>query len=644
MKTIRPAALAPEIQVLFTEWAVPTTEYTSRLFTYANTMLQIPNDHRIGDMVVAFGLATREEVELHAKTKPGNMLVLEHLSERIENIRVNAQKLLAANDHLAYYDFVPAGSIHPALHENEPLRKFCIARNCLPLIGYPSNCLRVLFADYAALKEYRESPRLNRMTDPLGTLCASERLSLQIVYGIAERNQLLSRLYDNENEATHVVDQEDHVTIWSDSDAETDIERLLARILTEAITKKASNIKFTPLHNGTVELSYRRHGDLRPFKNIRPLSPEEANEMLRFLHIRTSARYTSSHKRVEGRLLEPADGNLVFRTGTSETFLRCGFIPAGNDSLALQRESVSIRLLDRSAVTICLRDLNLAPGVIREITIQLQQKHGLILVVGPTSSGKSTTVAGMVTAYREIYGNTRNLLSLEQPIERLLEGITQVQVSQNRFEAYMAAFLRHDPNFIWVGEIRDRPSASTCVRSSNTGQIVVSTLHSDDAPQAPNALLAYISNNLGSSADSVIVTPYDAINALSLIIAQRLVPELCPRCKIPFLEHEPNQANEQLDRYRHYCKRNDIAEQDVRQSFLRKPEGCAHCDHEGYVGERPINEILPITKQLRQKLTALVNAGQFDNELLAQARTYTLHDDAMRYVAAGVVSLADALI
>lgn len=641
MKTIRPAVLDEQIQALFTEWAVPTAEYTHRLFTYANTMLQIPNNHRIGDMVVAFGLATREAVEQHAKTKPGNVLMLEHLSERIENIRVNAQKLLAANDHLAYYDFLPAGSIHPNFSENEELRKFCTARNCLPLVGNPNHVLRVLFADYAALKEYRESARLTRMADPLGVLCEAQRL--RIIYGIAERNQLLSRLYDDENEATHVAEQEEQVTIWSDTEAENDTERLLARILTEAVGKKASNIKFTPLHNGTVQLSYRRHGDLRPFNNVRPLSPEEANEMLRFLHIRTAARYTSSHKRVEGRLLEPADGNLVFRTGGSETFLRCSFIPAGNDSLALQRESVSLRLLDRSAVTIRLQDLNLAPEVIKEITTQLQQKHGLILVVGPTSSGKSTTVAGMVTAYREIYGNTRNLLSLEQPIERLLEGITQVQVPQSRFEAYMAAFLRHDPNFIWVGEIRDRPSASTCVRSSNTGQIVVATLHSDDATLAPNALLAYISNDLGSSADSVIVTPYDAINALSLIIAQRLIPELCPRCRIPFL-NKSQQASEQLQRYKSYCTRNNVVEANIQQSYLRNLDGCPHCDHEGYVGELPINEILPITKQLRKELTALVNAGQFDNELLAQARSYTLHDDAMRYVAAGRVSVADALI
>lgn len=641
------AAMTDDVRRLIDAWGIPSAEISPDLIAYANVVANSKPGSRVGDMVVGFQLASRAEVESHAAQKPSNVLLLEYLAEKIDNLRLHTQKLLAANDHLPYFESIPATSVHPSLHGGQgdtALRRLCNELNCVPLISTRPGTIRLVFQDYSVLKEYSERPRLTRMYDAIGRLTDPDSgTPLQVSFGIATRDQIAACLYAEHSDAANAAEQDDQLNVWLAADADTDNQRLLARIIAAAVEKKASNIKFTPLHNGTVHLYYRRHGNLRQIPNIRPLSPQQAEEIARFLHTKSLARYTSTHKRVEGRLLHPADGQFVFRTSTSETFLRCSFIPVANNSLSNTQESISLRLLPRDALVIRLDSLNIAESVINELRLNLVQKHGLILVVGPTSSGKSTTIAGMVTLYRDIYGTTRNLLSLEQPVERELDGITQFQVAQNQFEAGMAALLRHDPNFIWVGEIRDRPSAATSVRAANTGQIVCSTLHADDATLAPSALIAYITNTMAMTAESVIVTPYDAINALLLIVAQRLVPELCPACRIPLM-HNQDVYSENLQMYEEYCKRNGYAPIDIRSTFIRNPEGCEVCEHEGYNGERPINELLPVTKPLKQRLLAQLSAGSNDIDLLAQARTATLHNDAMRHVLAGHVSILDALI
>lgn len=618
-----------------TEWGVTADEITPELIQYATNVISVTTS-RVGDIVVQFGFATKAEIESHLNTKPANVLTLEHLSERIDNLRPHTQKILAANDKIAYYESLAIAPIHPDLHNNNLLRRFCQDHNCLPLQANSEHVLRLVFAEYATQKEYAQKSRIHRATDAIGKLQQTYGLPT-IIFGIAQRDQITSRLHMDLGEELEATDNDEKINFWSESNASTPSQKILARWIALADERKASNIKFTPNHNGTVTVRYRRHGSLRKMPGTHTISATQADEINRFLHTKSIARHTDTAKRVEGRLLGPADGQLVYRTSTSESFLRCSFIPAANEGLSHVMESISIRLLPRNTVSIRLDDINVSAKLTKLARFHLMQDHGLILVVGPTSSGKSTTIAGMVSLYQDIYGDSRNLLSLEQPVERHLEGITQIQVTQSKFESNMAALLRHDPDFIWVGELRDRPSASTCVRAANTGHIVVSTLHADDTPSAYNALLSYINNNTGSSAESVVVTQYDAISALSLIIAQRLIPTLCPSCKLP-VDTDTTTA------YTEYCSRNGFEQAAITDSFMRNPNGCPACDHEGYVGELPINEVLPITRDLRKQLIVMANDGKNDLDILARHRPYTLYDEAMRLVLAGKVALDDALI
>lgn len=635
------ADTATRAQLQLDEWGVTPEEATKDLIDYASAIASTENT-RIGDIVVQFGFATRRDIENHVKTKPSNIPLLEHLSEHIDNLRVHTQKLLAANDKLAYYDSLANATVHHDLQSSAPLRTFCQELHCLPLKSNADNTLRLVFGDYAAQKEYAQRSRIQRASDPISHLQQSNGIT-NLILAIAKREQIAIHLDSKAVDTSEATGDEDKVSVWFENSANTPNQKLLARIFTIAAGKKASNVQFIPNGNGSVDVFYRRHGNLRPIPNIRALSPLQADEINRFLHTKSLARLSSTGKHVEGRLQAPADGNMVYKTSTIETHMRCSFIPASNEGLYHNLESISIRLLPRDAVSIKLADLNISPSMITTLRNHLLQSHGLILVVGPTSSGKSTTLAGMISLYQGIYGTARHLLSLEQPIERRLQGITQISTHQSNFEANMAALLRHNPNLIWVGEMRDRPSASTCIRAANTGHIVLSTLHSDDAPTAFGALNSYISNNTGTSAESVIVTQHDAISALTLIVAQRLLPALCPHCKIAISDGARAYSARKVE-YEAYCERNEYQVKNIDHTFTRNPDGCDKCDGEGYIDELPINEILPVTKKLRRAMTDMANNGKHDIDVLASTLTTTLYDEAIRLVIEGKVAINDALI
>jgi type II secretory ATPase GspE/PulE/Tfp pilus assembly ATPase PilB-like protein len=637
-----------QIQAQMREWGITSSEeITSAMLRHAEFCLTA-HAKRIGDVVVDLGFATREQVEQHARTKPANIPLLEHLSANIDNLRTHSQKLLAANDRLAYYDSLTTAPLHPTFKTDVVLRRWCEENNCILLetdADDTSPRVRHLFADYASYKSYIQTSRLERSNDPVGRLCTLTNPATRVIYGIAQRSQILAH-FSEQIGGLDVANDEDKINVWSDMQAETPIQKVLARILSIAAEKNASNIKFTPRQDGTVEVRYRRHGRLRPVPGVRNIfSAVDADEINRFLHTRSLARHTDTSKRVEGKLLSPADGQFVFKTSQTETFLRCSYIPVASDGLAYSLESVSLRLLSRKSVNIHLTDLNISPIVIRQLKIQIAQPRGLVLVVGPTSSGKSTTIAGLVSLYLEHYGDTHNLLSLEHPVERHLNGITQINVHQSKFELGMAALLRHDPDFIWVGELRDRATAATCTRASNTGHFVVSTAHADDTVTGYNALLSYIRNNIVASAESLVVTEHDLINALSMIVAQRLLPELCPDCR-QIMEPGSQEHNDAFAMLNAYRASNGYAT--FNKSGLRiyrhNPQGCKRCDYEGYIGELPINEILPFDRELKQKLGYMANRGHFDINLLASRRMHTLHEEALELACAGRVSMSDIFI
>ena len=264
---------------------------------------------------------------------------------------------------------------------------------------------------------------------------------------------------------------------------------------------------------------------------VRPFPPEQGNELAQFLHRVSQARYTDDQVNVEGRLLAPADGNLIYRSQEAEIFLRLSYTPLDSAGLDTAPESISIRLIPRTTNRVHLDKMQIKPSVITAISDSLRESKGLILLAGPTNSGKSTTIAGALTLEHELFGDRRNRLAAEQPVERRIPDILQHAVTaRNNYDLMTAAILRQDPDTVYIGEIRSRSSAAAAVRGSGTGTLMMSTIHADDAILAIPTLRAYINNPIVESAEAAMVNEHDMVEALNLIVAQRLIPRLC-KCR-----------------------------------------------------------------------------------------------------------------
>ncbi|MHC4123535.1 MAG: GspE/PulE family protein [Planctomycetota bacterium] len=249
-------------------------------------------------------------------------------------------------------------------------------------------------------------------------------------------------------------------------------------------------------------------------------------------------------------------------------------------------EKIVMRILDKHAVNHDLNQLGFESELLNQFKTILTQPHGIIIVTGPTGSGKSTT---LYSALNYLKDPTKNITTVENPVEYRLPGINQVQVKPEidfTFASCLRAILRQDPDIILIGEIRDKETVEIAIKASLTGHLVLSTFHTNDAPSAITRL-AYMG-----------IEPYLLASSLNLIIAQRLVRKICDKCKKPI-----TLSNELL-------KRLKISPEQAKDSVFYHGEGCKSCGETGYLGRLPIFEFLPVDNDIRDKITAEKNESQ----------------------------------
>jgi type IV pilus assembly protein PilB len=252
-------------------------------------------------------------------------------------------------------------------------------------------------------------------------------------------------------------------------------------------------------------------------------------------------------------------------------------------------EKVVMRILDAAAVKHDLDLLGLEPNYLEEFKEMLKQPHGIIVVTGPTGSGKSTS---LYSALNYLKDPTKNITTVEDPVEYRLAGINQIQVKPEinlDFAKCLRAILRQDPDIVLIGEIRDKETVEIAIKASLTGHLVLSTFHTNDAPSAISRLC-----NMG-------IERYLLASALNLIIAQRLVRRICENCK------EPVELNEALIQKLH------LSEQQLNGAVFYHGKGCAACGNTGYLGRMPIFEFLPIDNEISERI--------INNESESQIRT-----------------------
>ena len=263
----------------------------------------------------------------------------------------------------------------------------------------------------------------------------------------------------------------------------------------------------------------------------------------------------------------PQDGRIKIRLGGNEIDIRVSIVPTAFGERAV------LRLLDRSSLMLGLPDIGLTPGDLALFERFLVRANGIILVTGPTGSGKTTTLYG---ALRRLDSGTKNIITIEDPIEYQIQGIGQIQVNpkiQLTFASGLRSILRQDPDIIMVGEIRDVETAEIAIQASLTGHLVLSTLHTNDSASAVTRLV-----DMG-------IEPFLVASSLSVVVAQRLVRKLCPSCKAPYTPTAAQWGNLGLSA--------------APPGPFHAAVGCSHCMNTGYLGRVGLFEILPADDQLR---------------------------------------------
>jgi len=380
------------------------------------------------------------------------------------------------------------------------------------------------------------------------------------------------------------------------------VVRYVNSILFRAIEEKASDIHLEPAEN-EVFVRTRVDGILRQL----PPPPKKT-----YPAIVSRIKIISNLDIAERRL--PQDGRSKARIGPKEVDIRVSIIPT------IYGEKVVMRLLDKSTMLMGLEELGFEKDELEKFKEAVSAPFGMILLTGPTGSGKSTTLYG---ALNFINSPEKNILTVEDPVEYELKGINQVQVKPRiglTFANCLRTFLRQDPDIIMVGEIRDKETAEIAIQSALTGHLVFSTLHTNDAVSVITRLV-YMG-----------IEPFLISAALRLSVAQRLVRKTCQKCKKPYTVSE-----EVLKRVGA-----DTGVKD-REVTLYKGEGCSDCNNKGYRGRVAIYELFQITPEVRKAINEGKREEEIKNIAKEQQKMVNLREAGIRKALAGITSLEEVL-
>ncbi|KAB0623798.1 type II secretion system protein GspE [Acinetobacter gandensis] len=411
--------------------------------------------------------------------------------------------------------------------------------------------------------------------------------SQQVAAGLEDHPDLLS-LADSVPEAEDLMDQED----------DAPIVRLINALLSEAIRVGASDIHIESFEK-KLSVRLRVDGQLREI-----VQPRRELAPLLVSRIKVMAKLDIAEKRI------PQDGRISLRLAGREVDVRVSTLPSSYG------ERVVMRLLDKQAGRLNMTHLGLMQHDYDRLKQLVHRPHGIILVTGPTGSGKTTT---LYAALSDLNDGSKNILTAEDPIEYQLEGIGQTQVNTKvdmTFARALKAMLRQDPDVVMVGEIRDLETAEIAVQASLTGHLVLSTLHTNTAIGAVTRL-----KDMG-------IEPFLLSSSLIGVVAQRLVRTLCSHCAT---WHDADEFEQSLFANIEHAE----------QIQVPQPKGCEQCSHTGFMGRTAIYEIVPIDEHTRRLIHS--NAAEFELENHVRANAGSIRDDGLRKVLAGKTTIEEVL-
>lgn len=540
---------------------------------------EVQATHLFGELLVSKGLLSRDELlkALEKQREQGG-----RLGEVLLKLKILNEKELTAAlaehfsmEYITFDENTKADKIDTEIARKLPesiARRFClvaVAEEDNNVVIAMADPLNVVAVDTVTLKLKR----------PIKLAISSQaeiRRAIDLIYhGSDVEEQQLRNLV--EIEIGDEARQDDDVTLEDifepDSSSEdaankAPVIRFVDLLMSQAVKCRASDIHIEPQEKSTV-VRMRVDGVLRDM-----VPPARRMQAAVTARIKIVARMDIAERRL------PQDGRFKMKISGKAIDVRVSTIPT------IYGEKVVMRILDASAVKHDLDMLGLEPRYLSEFKDKLAEPHGIIIVTGPTGSGKSTTLYSALTHLKD---PTKNITTVEDPVEYRLAGINQIQVKQEidlDFAKCLRAILRQDPDIVLIGEIRDKETVEIAIKASLTGHLVLSTFHTNDAPSAISRLL-YMG-----------IERYLLASALNLIIAQRLVRRICVHCK------EPVTPNEEV------IGRLGIDNEQAKDSTFYKGRGCQTCGGSGYLGRLPIFEFLVVDNDISKRIIACETESQ----------------------------------
>ncbi len=433
--------------------------------------------------------------------------------------------------------------------------------------------------------------------------------------GLSMRNEILSAintLYDQETDSasqlvedmtsngSSILQEIEETTDLLDDTSDAPVIKLVNHMISQSVKARASDIHIEPFQD-SIKVRYRIDGIL-----YNMISPPRWIQSALVSRIKVMADMNIAEKRV------PQDGRLDVRIGDQEIDIRVSTVPTSFG------ERLVLRLLNKSRALLELSQFGISPENYALLNKLIRLNNGIVLVTGPTGSGKTTT---LYAALSVINSPDKNIITIEDPVEYKLKGIGQIQVNRKigvTFARGLRSIVRQDPDVILVGEIRDLETSQVAIQSALTGHLVFSTLHTNDAPSAVTRLV-----DLG-------VEPYLITSSVKAVIAQRLVRTLCPKCREPYFLGEGD------------IKGFRISQTDLVGKTVYRAVGCPDCFHTGYSGRQAIFEIMEVNDALKLVILSTSDANAIKTEALEQGMT-TLRHCGIEKLLEGVTTVEEVM-
>ena len=540
---------------------------------------KLKTTHLFGEFLVSKGLLTRLQLSkaLDEQRRYGG-----RLGEALMRLGMMTEEQVTQSlaEHLSmeymHFDDMSKIDLNVARMLDESIAK----RFCLVGVGEVGNKVVIAMAD--PLNVIAIDTITLKIKRPIKVVIGSGqeiRRAIEIIYhGSDVEEQRLRDLVQTEIDRQDQDQDEKVESILEEAaDAEGDSEAMAGKapvirfvdlLLSQAVKSRASDVHIEPQEK-SMSIRMRIDGLLREM-----VPPARNMQGAVLARIKILSKLNIAERRL------PQDGRLKIKAPNRDIDVRVSTLPT------IYGEKIVMRILDSSAATHELDKLGIEPDLLSVLKNALSQPHGIMIVTGPTGSGKSTTLYACLNFLRD---STMNITTVEDPVEYRLNGINQVQVKPEidlDFASCLRSILRQDPDIVLIGEIRDKETVEIAIKASLTGHLVLSTFHTNDAPSAVTRL-----SNMG-------IEPYLLSSSVNLIVAQRLVRKICDKCK------EPSTLNQEVQ------KRLKIDVNKLKNATICRGRGCKACGNTGYFGRLPIFEFLVMDHEMRDLVTACTPEAQ----------------------------------